>query len=264
MTESEWLNADEPEPMLRQVRGTASERKLRLFSCACCRRIWRLLVNPWSRWAVETMERVVDGLASRQERMLAESRAGVLLRSCNDRAPESVRISGAAVHGVWAALGAAFGQQASHAAPFGAEVSPEAERKYAWQGALQAAEAMRRALVEEAPQVEQSKVAANASAEQCAILRDLFGNPFRPVVFDDTWRLWNQGIIPALAAGISEERGFERMAILGDALEEAGCPCASSARAGHEQGQTILDHLRGPGPHVRGCFALDLILSNDR
>jgi hypothetical protein len=55
--------------------------------------------------------------------------------------------------------------------------------------------------------------------------------------------------VPKLAASIYEQRAFDRLPVLADALEEAGCTDAD-----------ILGHLRGPGPHVRGCWAVDLIL----
>ena len=60
MTEAEWLAATDAEPMLRFVRGTATDRKLRLFACACCRRVWDFLPDPRSRAAVEFSERYAD------------------------------------------------------------------------------------------------------------------------------------------------------------------------------------------------------------
>ncbi len=60
---------------------------------------------------------------------------------------------------------------------------------------------------------------------------------------------WRSGTVLALAAGIDTERAFDRMSILADALEEAGCDNAD-----------ILAHCRGDGPHVRGCWVVDLLL----
>jgi hypothetical protein len=77
-------------------------------------------------------------------------------------------------------------------------------------------------------------------------LRDIFGNPFRPVTFDPRWLT---ATVVALATGIYAERAFDRMPILADALEEAGCDHAD-----------ILAHCRGDGPHVRGCWVVDLVL----
>ncbi|MDY3554232.1 hypothetical protein R5W24_003351 [Gemmata sp. JC717] len=77
-------------------------------------------------------------------------------------------------------------------------------------------------------------------------VRDIFGNPFRPVAATPSWLT---STVVALASGIYEQKAFDRMPILADALQDAGCDNAE-----------ILDHCRGPGPHVRGCHVLDLIL----
>jgi hypothetical protein len=82
---------------------------------------------------------------------------------------------------------------------------------------------------------------------QAALLRDIFGNPFRPWAVDSAWRTPE---ILSLAERAYENRNFSQMPALADALEEAGCRDAA-----------ILDHLRGPGPHVRGCGVVDLVLN---
>jgi hypothetical protein len=87
------------------------------------------------------------------------------------------------------------------------------------------------------------------AAEECALLREIVGDPFRPVRIDPAWRAWDGGCVPGLARTIYQERAFDRLPVLADALEEAGC-----ADAG------LLDHFRGPGPHVLGCWALDAVL----
>ena len=82
------------------------------------------------------------------------------------------------------------------------------------------------------------------------IFSELFGNPFRPTVFDPMWRT---STVELLARGIYEERAFDRMPILADALQDAGCDC-----------EDILNHLRdATAPHVRGCWALDLVLGKE-
>jgi hypothetical protein len=80
---------------------------------------------------------------------------------------------------------------------------------------------------------------------QCDLLRDLIGNPFRPVAVASAWLT---PTVRALAQGVYEERAFDRLPILADALEEAGCADPD-----------LLGHLRGPGPHVRGCWPVDLL-----
>jgi hypothetical protein len=83
-------------------------------------------------------------------------------------------------------------------------------------------------------------------AAQCHDLRCLFGDPFRPVALN---RRWLTPVVSALAGAAYDERAYDRLPILADALEDAGCDNAG-----------LLGHLRGPGPHVRGCWALDLLL----
>jgi hypothetical protein len=88
---------------------------------------------------------------------------------------------------------------------------------------------------------------------QTNLLRDIFGNPFRPVILDPAWRTAD---VLTLARAAYDERPLPagtldpaRLALLTDALEEAGC-----------SNTDILGHLRSPGPHIRGCWALDLVL----
>jgi hypothetical protein len=87
---------------------------------------------------------------------------------------------------------------------------------------------------------------AKEMKQQTMILLEIIGNPFRPITLDPAWR--TPGIVQ-LAWSLHEDRRFEDLPVLADALEEAGC-----------REQSVLDHLRGPGPHVRGCWVLDLIL----
>jgi hypothetical protein len=91
---------------------------------------------------------------------------------------------------------------------------------------------------------------------QTDVLRDIFGNPFRPVVLDPAWLTWNDGAAVSLAQTVYDDRDLPsghldaaRLAVLADMLEEAGATDAQ-----------LLGHLRSPGPHVRGCFAVDALL----
>jgi hypothetical protein len=109
-----------------------------------------------------------------------------------------------------------------------------------WQGAL--------AVIEMIPNMMwQGDDTWEEERAQRAILRDVVGPlPFRPLTFEPSWP---SPAVQALAGGIYEDRRFQDLPILADALEEAGCANAD-----------ILTHLRQPGEHVRGCWALDLIL----
>lgn len=67
MTEDEWLTSTDPEPMLDFLERMTSDRRLRLFACACCRRFWRCLNDVRSRDAIEVAERLADGKATSVE-----------------------------------------------------------------------------------------------------------------------------------------------------------------------------------------------------
>ena len=79
-----------------------------------------------------------------------------------------------------------------------------------------------------------------------AIMRDIAGNLFRPASLNPSWRTDS---VLALACQMYESRDFDVMPILADALQDAGCNDAH-----------VLDHCRRPGPHVRGCWVVDLVL----
>jgi len=81
------------------------------------------------------------------------------------------------------------------------------------------------------------------------LIREVFGYPSRSDPLASEWLAWEDGLIPGLAQTIYETRAYDRLPILGDALEDANCTNTD-----------LLAHLRSPGPHVRGCWALDLIL----
>jgi hypothetical protein len=83
-------------------------------------------------------------------------------------------------------------------------------------------------------------------AQAAGFLRDIFGNPFRPVTFDTSWRT---DTALTLARQMYESRDFGAMPILADALQDAGC-----------EDEQVLSHCRDPGPHVRGCWVVDLLL----
>ena len=84
------------------------------------------------------------------------------------------------------------------------------------------------------------------SLHSVSVFRDIFGNPFRPVAADPAW-LTPTAV--AIATALYAHRAFDRMPILADALEEAGCTNAD-----------VLLHCRSGGPHVRGCWVVDLLL----
>jgi hypothetical protein len=94
------------------------------------------------------------------------------------------------------------------------------------------------------------EVGAQEQPAQASLLRCIFGSlPFRPVPLDPAWLAWQDGTIWKLAAAVYDDRAFDRLPVLADALEEAGCT-----------DDDMLKHCRGPGPHARGCFVVDALL----
>jgi hypothetical protein len=275
MTEREWLECKEPERMLKSLRGAVSERKLRLFAAACCRRVWHLLREERSRQAVEVAERHADGRADDRELEAARARAGAAAEVWRGRARRTRADAGVlrAQQAAWAA--AARPVRASRLAASAAALAAAATvRKQArarvvgsWGRGLAAvpvelAPATWRALslpawwavrAEEA-EARQARVTHEAAErkQQSELLRELLGDPFRPAALDPAWLTWGGGTVARIARAIAEEGAFDQTPILADALEEAGCV-----------DERILEHLRGPGPHLRGCWALDLIVRGD-
>jgi hypothetical protein len=210
MTEGEWLTCADPIPMLEFLSGKTNDRKVRLFGCACVRRIWHLLVDERIRRTVEVSERYADGLA-RSSELMAVRRDSLSLAYARE---------GTAAHHEPIRLAAEAAIQTG-----------------CWTCCRFAAEAVGKTAEKE----EQRR--------QCALLRDVFGNIFGSQWIDAGWLAWNGSTVRLMAQSIYNERAFDLLPILADALEEAGCTFAD-----------ILSHLRGRGPHVRGCWALDRIL----
>jgi hypothetical protein len=84
---------------------------------------------------------------------------------------------------------------------------------------------------------------------QAHLIRCVFGNPFRPITLNPSWRT---STVTALARQVYDSRDFSAMPILADALQDAGCDNAA-----------ILEHCRGTGTHARGCWVLDLLLAKE-
>lgn len=230
MTEKEWLESSDPDEMLVGLKDfQPSDRKLRLFMCACCRRIWNLFKDDRCREAVEVAERYADGLASEEERQEADEEAANAAEEAEDE--ENVALEGSG-NAASLALSANEGETLTWEAKTVAEWTV-----YALTG--------NRALDD--PKREAKRL-AKYDAEvrsQCDLLRDIFGNPFRPVTIN---RSWQTPTVAKVAQQIYEKKanGIPKLA---DALEKAGC-----------DNPEILAHCRGPGPHVKGCWVMDALL----
>jgi hypothetical protein len=224
MTEAEWLACTRSGEMLTYVQDKASERKLRLFMVACIRRIWDQLRDERSRAAVDLAEGYADGLASKK-RMRAAARAA--LSAGHKLAAQAARL--------------AADPQPVMYWPF---QSPSAEGSTVQSAVMRAREV--------SSIVARVRGGTPETRSHCSLLRDLFGNPFCPVIADPVWLTWNDSTVPKLARAIYDGRHFADLPVLADALEDAGC-----------DDEAILSHCRCGGEHVRGCWVLDLILGKE-
>jgi hypothetical protein len=222
MTEAEWKKSRYAGEMLFHLGRKTGKRKRRLFACACVRRAWHLLGDPRSRRAVEVAELFADGLADGRQLAAAHAEADGAGMELNGKCTNEQTRESVMAWKVWKAALAA-----KHAA---AEKRPD-------DGAMQhAADA----------NFDRRSNLDRENTAQANLVRDLFGNPFRPVEFDPAWRTT---AAVALARAAYDEMAFDRLPVLADALEEAGC-----------SDREVLKHCRGKGPHVRGCWVVDFVL----
>jgi hypothetical protein len=235
VTEAEWLADTDPRTLFLFRGSRRSGRKMRLLAVACCRRFFRLLSEE-ARELLEVAERVAEGTAAPGERQRALGRAYAVPMVMDRSATRGRGLAKAAVietlqHNIHIAAGNPVwrtlrigGMEKAHAT-----------------GSLEAG------------------LVAHG-VEQSALGREVIGNPFRPAPnIDPVWLAWRDGTVPQLAKAAYEERRLPdgtfdaaRLAELADALEDAGSTDAE-----------LLGHLRSPGPHVRGCWAVDLVLGKE-
>jgi hypothetical protein len=240
MTKEQWLTCADPMILLnavrQQFRQRRSDRKFRLFACACVRHIWWQQPDEDLPRELDLCERCADGEVTTRALMTARTRF---------RRTEESSSS------IWAANNATFAMLADRAWAAAADVI-ERCRDFARFRAPEMAPPL-----QETPGVEvylnfvpAMEAATSALDKQMAnLFRDVFGNPYQRVAIDFAWLAWNQGPLPKMAMGIYEQRLFDTLPILADALEEAGCSDTA-----------MLSHCRQPGDHVRGCWVVDLLL----
>jgi hypothetical protein len=188
---------------------------------ACCRRVWHGLKDLRSRTAVEIAERFADGGATADELLRAHDAAYVAVDDCLEDSAFSEDQAVAA----YLSAAAAVDEVVEPYDPIPSEVALHAIG-YAIDGLL-----------------------ADCEPKQAVLVRDIFGNPFRPVAFDSRWRTED---VLGLARGIYEDRAFDRLPLLADALMDSGC-----------DSDDVLSHCRSEGPHVRGCWVVDLVLGKE-
>ncbi|WP_232069842.1 hypothetical protein [Gemmata massiliana] len=253
MTEAEWSTATVPATMLEFLENKTSERKLRLFACSCCRGVWHRLRAESLRTAVKVSEKFADGDAAASELETASGFAWRTKYQIEEAEIDFTNVAEAEAANAFFHAAEAAAQTAG--SPFDDETpyifrtidvarstsfvfSSDVVEAALSSGSGYASRDEERAASESARKAEEIK--------QAHFLRDVVGNPFRPVTFDSSWLT---STVSALAAGIYTESAFDRLPILADALQDAGC-----------DNEDILTHFRSDGPHVKGCWALDLVL----
>jgi hypothetical protein len=236
MTEAKWKASTDIKAMLTFLRKKVSDRKLRLFMAACCRRVVHTFDDEEDadrEEHIDVAERYADGQADDEEREDAlgdatDGRPDLLWDSCTNLAlADFTQATPDEADGIDCAIGAA-----------------EEARVDALDGDYDNRDA----------------IDATEQAAQADLLRCVIGPlRFREVVVEATWLRRDRKRIPKLAQAAYDEREMptgtletDRLAVLADALEDAGC-----------EDTDLLNHLRSPGPHVRGCWVLDLLLGKE-
>jgi hypothetical protein len=239
MTEADWDAAEDPIELigrfdeylmrLEQSDSTVYEavgwnRKLALWEVACCRRVEHLLIDVPCCTGLDSLENYHEGTLTPEEMREATKAVGSLwLTRDRPLAPNPAPD----IHALDAVYYAMSDALTSAIVPF------------------QSARHSVRAVEAAAPRFPKSGVAEQRA--QADLLREVFGNPFRPVALEPAW-LTSE--VRALAHAIYAERAWDRMPILADALQEAGC-----------ENEDVLAHCRSAtAPHVRGCWVVDLLL----
>jgi hypothetical protein len=237
LTEEEWLTESDPELLLQEALPLLSLRRQRLYAVACCRAA--LLAGaadtlPWQyhpsrptvEWALALLERIADGVATAGE----EDNANAILSGMTGLGRflepffDTHTCSSVMVPVTSTLYDIALGQGLSW---------PSWEDSDIYYTAVTGT----------------FLTDAGLAAERCTLLREVAGNPYRPVDIDREWLGWNDGCVGKMARSIYDERRFPDLPVLADALEEAGCPSPD-----------LVAHCRTPGSHVPGCWAIDLLL----
>lgn len=216
MTEEEWAAGVEPMNLLYHwtLSSGSDLRKLRLLAVACCQRKAKYFADARCQRVIKVAEQYADDEHCIGDLDLARQQCQLAL-------------------GEWRAKQGYRGQMVRLLTALHGTASREFYLKTILMDLERVPIDSQRGRVEEA-------------AKQAVLVREVFGNLSSPVTLDPRWQ---SETVVALAGGIYTDRAFDRMPILADALEEAGCDNAD-----------ILTHCRGDGPHVRECWVVDLLL----
>jgi hypothetical protein len=213
MTEDEWFTGADFGRCVGFVRGRGTDRKKRLYACAYFRAFWDLLVSQDVYFPYE-------------------------FRELNRWVPAAVAVSEAFADGA-ATTDQLWAARAARGGPHNIALDVCRTNAHATLNVFAASVNILR----------ESDLRFPVNATACVYLHEVMGNPFRPVPIAPAWLTWNDDTVRKLAQTVYDDRRYDLLPILADALEEAGCG-----------NTTILAHCRGPGPHARGCWVVDLLL----
>jgi hypothetical protein len=218
--EAEWHELKDPGLLFTCLRFVGRDRQWRLFALACCRRILHFFPTDAAKELLDLAERTVDGLATETELNTARE---AFAPTQQDGGGEEVltfarKAIAAATGGIWPDRAAHDALAFAHSAFLKAQQTPDRLIK-----------------------------CRDESLQQSHLLRDIFGNPFRPIQFKQY--VWLKPEVRTLAQEIYDNWAFGRLPELAGALRKARC-----------RNRQILGHCLGPEPHVRGCWVLDLLL----
>jgi hypothetical protein len=232
MTESEWLTCDDPNAMIDHLEraGKDDHRKMRLFAVACCRRVLHVSSDVEARKAVDAAERYADGLIKGATLARWSCKADRLWFRVWPQSSVAER-AGARLSVLSSARAASLPDVITH-----------------WRRVHNGVTWLVGGLAGPVESAAWSAATRDESRAQCRILRDLFGNPFRPVAVDPS-RLAGGRAAVEIARGIYEGPAFDRLPVLADALAEGGCTDADA-----------IAHCRSEEGHVRGGWVVDAVL----
>ena len=244
MTEADWLADPDWVRHVQYAADRIGPRKRRLLAAAFCRAGWHLFDEPTCRTAVEVAERFADGRATAAELEAAQVAARRVAIEAHDAYTRAV--DGDSVEPLAHYLRHTVAWAAAYAAsPY---VEPAAVGQRVTDAAVRARTGEVGLMLSQAAKFRTP--VNDLEAAQTLTLRDvvfeLLGNPFAPPVVLPGWRT---DTVRAVTARVVEHADWATLPVLADALEDAGC-----------DDRPLLDHLRGPGPHARGCWALDAVV----
>jgi len=228
MTADEWDATTSLEELLAACGLAEGDRRLRLFNAACARRVAAVMPDDHARRLVDLAEQRADGLLADRDWLRAAVETLDPYMG-NEAARDG---AGGATFGVLMHLHQTHARSILRLT----ESVVEARAYLAYTGGYPA-DIGPEALVRQAVEGETTTL--------CHMFRCVCSNPFRPMSGDPA--LLTSTVV-SLAKGIYEQKAFDRMPILADALHDAGC-----------ENVEILEHCQGNRPHVKGCFVVDLL-----